>query len=150
MGTLYNLEYDLLLHDVTWTYFEGEAKASPQARRGYSRDKRSDCKQVCIGLMVSRCGMPLGYEVFAGNRADATTLQDIVEIMENKYGHANRIWVMDRGMASKTNMDFLKQNGRRYIVGTPKGMLKMIRTGIAIGRLANDSRRIGYRALPVT
>jgi transposase len=81
LGTLFDLEYDLLLYDVTSTYFEGEAKVNAQAQRGYSRDHRADCKQVCIGLVVSRDGMPLGYEVFAGNRADVTTLQEIVETM---------------------------------------------------------------------
>ena len=124
LGRLFDLEYDLLLYDVTSTYFEGQAKANPKAQRGYSRDKRGDCKQVCIGLVVSRCGMPLGYEVFAGNRSDVTTVKEIVETMEARYGKADRIWVMDRGMVSQDNIEFLKEGGRRYIVGTPKGMLK--------------------------
>jgi len=124
LGELFELEYDLLLYDVTSTYFEGKAKANPLAQRGYSRDKRGDCKQVCIGLVVSRCGMPLGYEVFAGNRSDVTTMQEIVETMETRYGTADRIWVMDRGMISEENIEFLKDGKRRYIVGTPKGMLK--------------------------
>jgi transposase len=124
LGELFGLEYDLLLYDVTSTYFEGQAPRNPQARRGYSRDHRPDCKQVCIGLVVSKCGMPLGYEVFAGNRSDVTTLQEIVETMERRYGRADRIWVVDRGMVSADNIEFLRQNGRRYIVGTPKSMLK--------------------------
>ena len=124
LGELFDLEYDLLLYDVTSTYFEGEAKANPLAQRGYSRDKRGDCKQVTIGLVVSRCGMPLGYEVFAGNRTDVTTMQEIVETMEARYGKSNRIWVMDRGMISEENLDFLKEGERRYIIGTPKSMLK--------------------------
>jgi transposase len=124
LGELFGLEYDLLLYDVTSTYFEGQAAGNPQARRGYSRDHRPDCKQVCIGLVVSKCGMPLGYEVFAGNRADVTTLQEIVETMERRYGQADRIWVTDRGMVSAGNIEFLKHGGRRYIVGTPKSMLK--------------------------
>jgi transposase len=124
LGELFGLEYDLQLYDVTSTYFEGQALRNPQARRGYSRDHRPDCKQVCIGLVVSKCGMPLGYEVFAGNRSDVTTLQEIVETMERRYGRADRIWVVDRGMVSAENIEFLKQNGRRYIVGTPKSMLK--------------------------
>jgi hypothetical protein len=78
LGELFRLDYDLLLYDVTSTYFEGQAEGNPQARRGYSRDHRGDCKQVCIGLVVSRCGMPLGYKVFDGNRADVTTLQEII------------------------------------------------------------------------
>ena len=90
LGKLFDLEYDLLLYDVTSTYFEGQAQGNPQAQRGYSRDHRPDCKQVCIGLVVSKCGMPLGYEVFAGNRADVTTMQEIVETMESRYGRANR------------------------------------------------------------
>lgn len=79
---------------------------------------------MCIGLVVSRCGMPLGYEVFAGNRSDVTTLEEIVETMEARYGRADRIWVLDRGMISHANMAFLRQHGRRYIVGTHRGMLK--------------------------
>lgn len=124
MGELFRLEYDLLLYDVTSTYFEGQAKGNPLAQRGYSRDQRGDCKQVCIGLVVSRCGIPLGYEVFAGNTADVTTVQQVVEKMERQYGKSERIWVMDRGMVSESNLDFLRQEGRRYIVGTPKSMLR--------------------------
>jgi transposase len=123
-GTLFGIEYDLLLYDVTSTYFEGQAAANPLAKRGYSRDHRPDCKQVCIGLVVTRCGLPLGYEVFAGNRHDSTTLQEIVETMERRYGKAQRIWVMDRGMVSQENLEFLKSGDRRYIVGTPKSQLK--------------------------
>ena len=124
LGELFDLEYDLLLYDVTSTYFEGQANANPQAQRGYSRDQRSDCKQVCLGLVVSRCGMPLGYELFAGNRTDVTTVEEIVELIESRYGKANRIWAMDRGMVSQANIEFMQSGGRRYIVGTPKSMLK--------------------------
>ena len=124
LGTLFKLEYELLLYDVTSTYFEGEAAGNELAQRGYSRDHRPDCKQVCIALVVTRGGMPLGYEVFAGNRADVTTLKEIVELMERRYGAASRIWVVDRGMVSKENMKFLGAEGRRYIVGTPRSQLK--------------------------
>jgi transposase len=124
LGELFNLDYDLLLYDVTSTYFEGAAAANPQAQRGYSRDHRPDCKQVNIALVVSRGGLPLGYEVFAGNRSDVTTVKEIVEAMESRYGKANRIWVMDRGMVSADNVEFLRQGGRRYILGTPKSMLR--------------------------
>lgn len=124
LGELFDLEYDLLLYDVTSTYFEGQALANPLAQRGYSRDQRSDCKQVCIGLVVSRCGMPLGYEVFAGNTADVTTVEHVVETMEARYGKSDRVWVMDRGMVSEDNLEFLQDGERRYIVGTPKSMLK--------------------------
>ncbi len=124
LGDLFALDYDLLLYDITSTYFEGEAEKNPLAARGYSRDHRPDCKQVNIALVVSRCGMPVGYEVFAGNRNDATTLEEIVEHIEGLYGRANRIWVMDRGMVSEDNVEFLREGGRRYIVGTAKNSLK--------------------------
>lgn len=124
LGELFHLEYDLLLYDVTSTYFEGECAGNEQARRGYSRDHRPDCKQVCIALIVSREGMPLGYEVFAGNRADVATVEEIVEKIEDQYGAASRIWVMDRGMVSEEKLEYLRGKGQQYIVGTPKGRLK--------------------------
>ena len=124
LGELFDLDYDLLLYDVTSTYFEGEAQRNELAQRGYSRDHRPDCKQLNIALVVSREGMPLGYQLFAGNRNDGTTLEEIVKRIERLYGRANRIWVLDRGMVSEQNLRFLKQAKRRYIVGTPKGMLK--------------------------
>lgn len=124
LGELFELDYDLLLYDVTSTYFEGEAKQIPLAQRGYSRDHRPDCKQVNIALVVSREGIPLGYELFAGNRNDVTTLEEIVERIERLYGKAKRIWVMDRGMISEENVRYLQEAGRRYIVGTPKSMLR--------------------------
>jgi len=113
LGELLELDYDLLLYDVTSTCFEGEAAANPLAQRGFSRDHWPDCKQVNIALVVSRCGMPVGYEVFAGNRADVTTLEEIVGVMEARYGKANRIWALDRGMIREDNVEFLKQEGRR-------------------------------------
>lgn len=124
LGTLFDLEYDLLLYDVTSTYFEGLCETNQQAQRGYSRDKRSDCKQVCIGLVVTRDGIPLGYEVFEGNRNDVTTWQEIVTTMEARYGRANRIWCGDRGMMSKENIAFMESGDRRYIIGASKGTLK--------------------------
>jgi transposase len=124
LGELFNLEYDLLFYDITSTYFEGESQRNNQAKHGYSRDHRPDCRQVCIALVVSHWGLPLGYEVFAGNRFDATTVEEMVNKIESQYGQANRIWVMDRGMVSEDNLKFLKSGGRRYIVGTPRSQLK--------------------------
>ncbi len=124
LGELFSLEYDLLFYDVTSTYFEGAGASNGQARRGYSRDHRPDCKQVCIALVVSREGMPLGYEVFDGNRADVTTVEDIVSKIEKQYGAADRIWVMDRGMVSEENLEYLRAEGRQYIVGTAKSHLR--------------------------
>ncbi len=131
LGELFTLEYDLLLYDVTSTYFEGLAEGNPLAQRGYSRDHRSDCKQVCIALVVTREGMPVGYEVFAGNRTDVTTVEEIVERMEARYGLARRIWVMDRGMSSAENIVWLQQSGRRYLIGTARSELRKWARAIA-------------------
>ncbi len=134
LGELFALDYDLLLYDVTSVYFEGLAEANPLAQRGHSRDHRPDCKQVCLALVVTREGMPLGYEVFAGNRTDVTTVEDIVEAMEARYGLAQRIWVMDRGMTSEDNLEWLRETGRRYLVGTPKSELRKWARAIADAR----------------
>ena len=124
LGDLFDLKYELLLYDITSTYFEGQCLGNPMAQRGYSRDSRPDCVQVCIGLVVTTDGIPLGYEVFDGNTNDSTTVETIVEAMEAKYGRANRVWVMDRGMVSEDNLQFLRSRGGSYIVGTPKAMLR--------------------------
>lgn len=124
LGELFDIKYDILLYDVTSTYFEGQAELNPQAQRGYSRDSRPDCKQVCIGLVVTKEGIPLGYEVFEGNRHDSKTVDTIVEKMEHLYGKSDRIWIMDRGMISEENLELLTEEGRRYIIGTPKSQLK--------------------------
>jgi transposase len=134
LGELFSLDYDLLLYDVTSVYFEGLAEANPLAQRGYSRDHRPDCKQVCLALVVTREGMPLGYEVFAGNRTDVTTVEEIVEAMEGRYGVAQRVWVMDRGMTSAENIEWLQQTERRYLIGTPKSELKRWSRELADGR----------------
>lgn len=123
-GELFGVDYDLLLYDLTSTYFEGEANRNPLARRGYSRDGRSDAKQVVLALVVTREGLPLSHEVFPGNRTDVTTLRAIVRLMECKFGRAKRVWVMDRGIASEDNLAWLRQRGGHYLVGTPKGKLK--------------------------
>ena len=124
LGQLFELDYELLLYDVTSTYFEGQCKGNPQAKRGYSRDKRPDCLQVCIALVVTTDGMPLGYEVFDGNRHDSTTVEEIVTTIEKKHGKANRIWVLDRGMVREDNLSFVRGREGRYIVGTPKASLR--------------------------
>lgn len=124
LGELFAVDYDLMLYDVTSTYFEGQAKANKMAKRGYSRDHRPDCKQVCIALVVTREGMPVGYEVFDGNRVDVTTVEEIVDTMEGRYGKAKRIWVMDRGMSSASNIHWLQRTERRYLIGASKQELK--------------------------
>jgi transposase len=122
-GELFELDYDLLLYDVTSTYFEGVADPAI-AKRGYSRDHRPDCVQVNIALVVTREGMPLGYKIFPGNTTDVTTVEEIVSGMEARFGKANRVWVMDRGMVSRENVAWLNETGRRYVIGTPKAELK--------------------------
>lgn len=122
--SMFGVEFEFLLYDVTSTYFEGKADANPKAQRGYSRDQRPDCKQVNIGLVVTPEGLPIGYEIFAGNTTDVTTVEEMVTQMEDKYGQAHRIWVMDRGMISEENLAFLRQRKARYIVGTPKAQMK--------------------------
>ena len=107
-GELFAVQNDVLLYDVTSTYFEGQAEANPQAQRGYSRDHRPDCKQVCIALVVTFDGFPLGYEVFAGNTHDSQTLQTIVATMEARHGVLGRVWITDRGMASADNLAWLR------------------------------------------
>lgn len=123
-GELFAVHNEVLLYDVTSTYFEGEAKNNPQAQRGYSRDHRPDCKQVLIALVVTFDGFPLGYEVFAGNTHDSRTLQTIVTTMERRHGVLGRVWITDRGMASAANLVWLRESGRRYIIGAPKSELK--------------------------
>jgi transposase len=112
-------------------FFEGQAEANPLARRGYSRDHRPDCKQVCIALVVTFDGFPLGYEVFAGNTHDSRTLQTIVATMEARHGVLGRVWISDRGMASTDNLAWLRSTGRRYIIGAPKSELKKFSSALA-------------------
>jgi len=130
-GELFAAENEVLLYDVTSTYFEGQANGNELAKRGYSRDHRPDCKQVCIALVVSFDGFPLGYEVFAGNTHDSTTLQQIVETMERRHGALGRVWIADRGMASAKNLAWLRATGRRYIIGAPKSELKHCQAALA-------------------
>lgn len=120
----FGVQFEFLVYDVTSTFFEGQADSNDKAARGYSRDMRSDCKQVCIGLVCTPEGLPLSFEVFAGNRNDVTTVEEIVTKMEDTYGKAERIWVMDRGMVSEDNINFLRARNARYLVGTPKSQLK--------------------------
>ncbi len=115
-GRLFELEYDLLLYDLTSTYFEGLAEENELARRGHSRDHRRDCKQVVIALVVRRQGFPLAHYTLAGNTQDIDTVEKIVQTVEQRYGRAQGVWVMDRGMVSKQKLKFLSRAGRRYVI----------------------------------
>lgn len=123
-GELFGATFDILLYDITSTFFEGQAAANGKAARGYSRDSRSDCEQVCIGLVVTPEQLPLAYEVFAGNRNDSTTVEEMLDLMEATYGRARRIWVMDRGMVSEEILESLRARPAVYLVGTPRTMLR--------------------------
>lgn len=130
-GELFSIDNEVLLYDVTSTYFEGQAEANPLAQRGYSRDHRPDCKQVCIALVVSFDGFPLGYEVFPGNTHDSRTVQTIVTTMETRHGALGRVWIADRGMSSAANLSWLRETNRRYIIGAPKSELKKFASELA-------------------
>ncbi len=131
LGELFDLDCDLLLYDVTCAYFEGQADGNSMAKRGQSRDHRPDCKQVCIVLVVTRDGMPLGYELFNGNRVDVTMVEEIVGSMEARFGLAKRVRVMDRGIVSQENVSWLERTGRRYVLGASRTELKRWRTELA-------------------
>jgi transposase len=123
LGTLFRLDYDLLLYDLTSTYFEGLAEANELARRGYSRDHRSDCKQIVLALVVSRDGFPLAHRTFAGNTRDLKTVETIVTTIEKRFGKSQRVWVMDRGMIGEDSLKFLSKSGRRYLLATRRSEL---------------------------
>jgi Transposase DDE domain len=139
LGTLFQLDYDLLLYDLTSTYFEGLAEENDLARRGYSRDHRSDCKQIVLALIVTREGFPLAHMTFAGDTQDLQTVETIVESVEARFGRSQRIWVMDRGMISKETVKLLNQQGRRYLLATRRGELSSF---------AAELRSGGWQRLP--
>lgn len=126
--TLFDARFEVLLYDLTSTYFECEVPESGKRRFGYSRDKRSDCVQVVIALIVTPQGFPLAYEVMDGNTADCTTLTAFVAKIQAQYGRAERIWVMDRGIPTEEALATLRASDPpvRYLVGTPKGRLSTL------------------------
>jgi transposase len=123
-GELFEADFDVLLYDLTSTYVEGAAAKNPLLRRGYSRDHRPDCEQLVIALIVNREGFPFSYETFDGNRADVTTMETILRMVERKYGKARRIWVFDRGVVSEQNLAAIRKRGGQYLVGTPRSQMK--------------------------
>jgi transposase len=151
-GELFGAKFDVLLYDLTSTYFETDVERGPDDLRqfGYSRDKRGDCRQVVIALIVTPEGFPLSYEVMSGNTADSTTLSDFLDRIERRYGRANRIWVMDRGIPTEDSLAKMRSIGASYLVGTPKGRLTKleqaflgqpwakVRDGVQVKRLATE------------
>jgi transposase len=123
-GSLFGAEFDVLLYDLTSTYVEGAAEDNPMMRRGYSRDHRPDCEQMVIALIVNSEGFPFSYETFDGNRADVSTVETILRMVERKYGKARRIWIFDRGIVSEENLAAIRRRGGQYLVGTPRRQMK--------------------------
>src|SRR5258707_3253118 len=123
-GALFGAEFDVLLYDLTSTYVEGAAESNPMMRRGYSRDHRPDCEQLVIALIVNSEGFPFSYQTFDGNRADVSTMETILRMVERKYGKARRIWVLDRGIVSEENLEAIRRRDGQYLVGTPRSQMK--------------------------
>jgi transposase len=123
-GALFEAAFDVLLYDLTSTYVEGAAEKNPMMRRGYSRDHRADCEQMVIALIVNSEGFPFSYETFDGNRADVSTMEAILRMVERKYGKARRVWVFDRGIVSEENLAAIRKRGGQYLVGTPHSQMK--------------------------
>ncbi len=127
---LFQADFEVLLYDLTSTYFEGEMEENPKAKRGYSRDGRPDCVQVVIALVVTTDGFPLAYEVMNGNTIDSTTLSGFLDKIENTYGKAKRMWVMDRGIPTEAVLAAMRAPGREisYLVGTRRAGLASTRS----------------------
>jgi len=151
---LFNTKFEVLLYDLTSTYFESDPPFPPGDKRryGYSRDKRFDCVQVVIALIVTPEGFPLAYEVMQGNTSDKTTLADFLKKIQDQYGQAQRIWVMDRGVPTEEVLKQMRESDPpvHYLVGTPRGRLsqyeekllelpwKVVREGVSVKLLAED------------
>lgn len=121
--TLFDISYDVLLYDLTSTYFEGLCEQNPKAQFGHSKDRRSDCRQVLIALIVTPDGFPLNYEVLAGNTSEKTTLADLLTKIESRYGKSRRVWLMDRGIPKEETLSLMRNTGVNYLVGTPRKLL---------------------------
>ena len=126
--TLFQAEFEILLYDLTSTYFECDPPEAGKRRFGYSRDNRSDCVQVVIALIVTPEGFPLAYEVMPGNTSDKTTLRDFLRRIEAQYGKAGRTWVMDRGIPTEAVLAEMRasETPTHYLVGTPRGRLSQM------------------------
>jgi transposase len=148
-GELFAAEFDVLLYDLTSSYVEGQAEKNPMLRRGYSRDHRPDCKQVVIALIVNVEGFPLSYETFDGDRADVTTLEAVMRMVERKYGRARRVWVFDRGIVSEENLDSLRKRGGQYLVGTPRSKLKAVERELLEGGWVQVRDEVEAKLVPM-
>ena len=120
---LFHADFEVLLYDLTSTYFEGDMDDCEKAKRGYSRDSRPDCAQVVIALIVTPDGFPLAYEVMDGNTSEQKTLKPFLQQIEQTYGQAKRVWVMDRGIPTEATLAYMRERNISYLVGTPKGRI---------------------------
>jgi len=148
-GELFAAEFDVLLYDLTSSYVEGQAERNPMMQRGYSRDHRPDCKQVVIALIVNAEGFPLSYETFDGNRADVTTLEAVMRMVERKYGRARRVWVFDRGIISEENLASLRKRGGQYLVGTPRSKLRGVERELLEGGWVQVRDEVEAKLVPM-
>jgi transposase len=147
---LFGVKFDILLYDLTSTYFESDPPFAEGSKRrfGYSRDHRSDCVQVVIALIVTPEGFPLAYEVMAGNTRDNKTLPQFLEKIEKQYGKAQRIWVMDRGIPTEAHLKQMRERGALYLVGTPKGRLTELEQQLAVRSWKQARESVQVKLLP--
>jgi transposase len=148
-GELFAAEFDVLLYDLTSSYVEGAAPKNPMMRRGYSRDHRPDCLQVILAVIVNVDGFPLSYETFDGNRADVTTLETVMRMVERKYGQARRVWVFDRGIVSDANLAAIRRRGGQYLVGTRRTTLRHVERALLDGSWTKVRDEVEAQLIPI-
>jgi transposase len=148
-GELFAAEFDVLLYDLTSSYVEGAAPKNPMMHRGYSRDHRPDCLQVVLAVIVNVDGFPLSYETFDGNRADVTTLETVMRMVERKYGQARRVWVFDRGIVSDANLAAIRRRGGQYLVGTRRTTLRHVERALLEGSWTQVRDEVEAQLIPI-
>ena len=148
-GELFAAEFDVLLYDLTSSYVEGAATDNPLLARGYSRDHRGDCQQVVLALIVNIDGFPLSYETFDGDRADVTTLETVMRMVERKYGKARRVWVFDRGIVSEANLAAIRRRGGQYLVGTRRSQLHTVERALLDGTWTHVRDDVEVQLVPM-
>jgi transposase len=148
-GELFAAEFDVLLYDLTSSYVEGAAPKNPMMHRGYSRDHRPDCLQVVLAVIVNVDGFPLSYETFDGNRADVTTLETVMRMVERKYGPARRVWVFDRGIVSDANLAAIRRRGGQYLVGTRRATLRHVEQALLDGPWTQVRDEVEAQLVPI-
>lgn len=144
---MFHLEYDILLYDITSTYFEGLCKQNPKAKFGHSKDRRSDCRQILIALVVTPDGFPIHYEILAGNTSEKTTLQPLLNKIESKYGKAGRVWLMDRGIPTEAVLAYMRDNAIGYLVGTPRKLLDEFQKELSVKNWHDVTDRVRIKSI---